>query len=170
MTRLRILDELDAWIPGRNHLKRLTQTAKHHLVDPALAARLVGATRGDLLAGKAGAVEIPRDGTYLGALFESMCVLSVRVFAQAAEAAVWHLRAEDGRHEVDVVVEREDGSIVALEVKLSATVGDSDVRHLAWLRQRIGEQLLDAAVLTTGERAYRRADGIAVIPLALLGP
>jgi hypothetical protein len=44
------------------------------------------------------------------------------------------------------------------------------VKHLAWLRERIGDQLLDAAVLTTGERAYRRADGIAVIPLALLGP
>jgi predicted AAA+ superfamily ATPase len=170
LTRLHILDELEAWIPGRNHLKRLTQRAKHHLTDPALAARLVGVTRGDLLAGRAGAVEIPRDGTYLGALFESMCALSVRVFAQAAEATVWHLRVEDGRHEIDLVVEREDGRVVALEAKLSGTVDDSDVTHLSWLRERIGDQLLDAAVLTTGDRAYRRADGIAVIPLALLGP
>ena len=54
--------------------------------------------------------------------------------------------------------------------RLCPRLDDSDVKHLAWLRERIGDQLLDAAVLTTGERAYRRADGIAVIPLALLGP
>jgi len=41
---------------------------------------------------------------------------------------------------------------------------------LLWLRDRIGDDLLDAAVITTGEDAYRRADGIAVIPAALLGP
>jgi len=83
---------------------------------------------------------------------------------------VSHRRVEDGRHEIDLIVEREDGRVVALEAKLSGTVDDSGVTHLSWLRDRIGDQLLDAAVLTTGDRAYRRADGIAVIPLALLGP
>lgn len=55
-------------------------------------------------------------------------------------------------------------------MKLSETVTDHDVRHLTWLHERLGDQLLDAAVLTTGKHAYRRADGICVIPLALLGP
>ncbi len=57
---------------------------------------------------------------------------------------------------------------MALEVKLS--IGDSAVEHLRWLREKIGGDLLDAAVVTTGTRAYRRKDGIAVIPAALLGP
>ena len=39
-----------------------------------------------------------------------------------------------------------------------------------WLREQLGDQVVDAAVLTTGEHAYRRRDGIAVIPLGLLGP
>ncbi|MEI6373623.1 MAG: DUF4143 domain-containing protein, partial [Actinomycetes bacterium] len=41
---------------------------------------------------------------------------------------------------------------------------------LLWLREQLGDQVVDAAVLTTGEHAYRRRDGIAVVPLGLLGP
>ena len=59
---------------------------------------------------------------------------------------------------------------MAFEVKLSATVGDEDVRHLRWLGQQLGDELVDAAVITTGPYAYRRRDGIAVIPAILLGP
>jgi hypothetical protein len=59
--------------------------------------------------------------------------------------------------------------VVALEVKLARTVGDDDVRHLHWLRGEIGDDLLDAAVITTGTHAYRRDDGIAVVPAVLLG-
>lgn len=169
LKRLRILDELDAWIPGHNHLKRLGQAPKHHLADPALAVQLLGLTREDLLTGQGGAVELPRDGTFLGALFESLAALSVRVFAQACEAKASHLRTTDGLHEVDMIVVR-GPRVLAFEVKLSATVLDEDVRHLLWLRDRIGPQLADAAVMSTGPEAYRRRDGIAVIPLALLGP
>ncbi|MGI8646911.1 MAG: hypothetical protein ACR2JX_01570 [Mycobacteriales bacterium] len=42
--------------------------------------------------------------------------------------------------------------------------------HLKWLRDRLGDDLLDAAVITTGKPAYRRRDSIAVIPAALIGP
>jgi uncharacterized protein len=170
LTTLRILDEVEAWIPGNGRLKRLTQAPKHHLLDPALAARLVGVSRAGLLAGKASTVAGAREGAFLGALFESLCTLSVRVFAQAAEATVSHLRVQDGRHEVDIIVERDDGRVLAIEVKLSGSVDTPDVTHLLWLRDSIGERLLDALVLTTGQRAYRRADGIAVVPLGLLGP
>jgi len=67
------------------------------------------------------------------------------------------------------VVERADHRVVALEVKRSASVGDRDVRHLLWLREHFGDDLLDAAIITTGAQAYRRADGIAVVLAALLG-
>jgi predicted AAA+ superfamily ATPase len=103
-------------------------------------------------------------------LFESLVTLSVRVYAQAAEATVHHLRTWDSRHEVDLIIQRADQRIVALEVKLSPSVSDDDVRHLTWLRGQLGDDLLDAAVITTGSEAYRRADGVAVIPLCLLGP
>ena len=96
--------------------------------------------------------------------------LSVRVYAQACEARVHHLRTQGGEREVDLIVERADGAIVALEVKLKSVIKDNDVRHLQWLRDQIGSRMLDAAVLSTGQQAYRRADGVGVIPAALLGP
>ncbi|MDZ7674623.1 MAG: DUF4143 domain-containing protein [Acidimicrobiales bacterium] len=121
-----------------------------------------------LLDGTTAGPPIPRDGTLLGALFESLMTLSVRTYAQANEAGVSHLRTRGGEHEVDLIVERGDGRIAALEVKLRRHVDDDDMRHLQWLNNTIGPDLLDAAVVTTGAEAYRRKDGIAVIPAALL--
>jgi len=170
LTRLWIIDPVPAWSPTRNHLARLTAAPKHHLADPALAARLLGVGVDGLLAGDDGGRRVPRDGTLLGALFESLVTLNVRVFAQAAEANVFHLRTKSNEREIDLIVGRSDQRVVAIEVKLSATVTDNDVRHLRWLADELGPDLLDAVVITTGTDAYRRADGIAVVPAALLGP
>ncbi len=104
----------------------------------------------------------------MGTLFEFLVTLSVRVYALACEARVFHLRTHGGEHEVDLIVERADGRIVAFEVKLSAAIGDRDVAHLRWLADRAGPGLLDAAVITTCAETYRRRDGTAVIPAALL--
>ncbi len=169
LTRLRVLDDIPAWIPSLNHLNRVGQAPKHHLADPALAARLLGLGSADLLRGE-GPDRVAADGTFLGALFESLAAMSVRVFASAARANVSHLRLQDGRHEVDLIVERDDHKYVAFEVKLSGTVDDRDTAHLRWLRREDGAHMLDAVVLTTGAHAYRRADGVAVVPLGLLGP
>lgn len=170
LTQLWLLDPVPAWIPGRNAFSRLAATPKHHLADPAFAARLLGAEVSSLLDDSVGGPPVPRDGVLLGSLFESLVTLSVRVYAQAAEATVHHLRTRNGDHEVDLIVRRADGRVVALEVKLSGSVEDRDTVHLRWLRDRLGPDLLDAAVITTGPEAYRRRDGVAVIPAALLGP
>ena len=170
LERLWLLDPVPAWAPTGSRLRRLSSRPKHQLADPALAARLLGVDAGALLDGAPVGPPIPRDGTLLGALFESLVVLNLRVYAQAAEASVGHLRTVAGEHEVDLVVARGDGRVVAIEVKLARTVGDGDVRDLRWLAERLGDDLLDAVVVTTGPEAYRRPDGIAVVPAALLGP
>jgi len=170
LTRIWILDEIPAWIPANNPLNELGQAPKHQLADPALAARLLGVDAATLLAGESPGPSIPRDGTLLGALFESLVALSVRIYSGYNEARIGHLRTARGRQEIDLIVERDDGRVVAIEVKLARTVEDRDVRHLAWLEGRVGDRLLDSVVVTTGPTAYRRRDGVAVIPLALLGP
>lgn len=170
LERLWILDPVPGWAPTRSHIRRLTLPPKHQLADPALAARLLGVDAGALLKGEAVGPSIPRDGTLLGALFESLVTLSFRVYAQGSEAGVFHLRTGSGEHEVDLIAQRGDGRVVAAEVKLTRTVDDEDVRQLRWLADRIGDELLDAAVITTGGEAYRRPDGIAVVPASLLGP
>lgn len=187
LERMWVLDEVPAWTGSRNHLLNLTQSPRHHLADPALAARILGVDSAALLrtpravpapsrtATPRMAITprpalAPRGGTLLGALFESLVTLSLRVYADSAGAKVHHLRTPRGDHEVDLVLTRDDGAVVAFEVKLAPTVDDADVTHLRWLRDRLGDELLDAVVVTTGPGAYRRPDGIAVVPAALLGP
>lgn len=169
LTRTYILEPLEAWVPAFSPLKRLTQAPKHHLVDPALAAHMVGVGREGLLGGSGRRVG-GDTGAWLGALFESLVTQSVRVYADANEATVHHLRTRATDHEVDLIVEGHDRSVVGIEVKLSGTVGDSDCRHLNWLEGQIGDRLVAKVVVTTGPVAYRRPDGVYVVPLALLGP
>lgn len=171
LTRIFILDAVPAWSPTFAPLKRLTRSPKHHLVDPALAARRVGVERSALLRGEGNRVSGPADtSTWLGALFESLVTQSVRVYAAANEAHVGHLRTRDTDHEIDLIVERADRKVVAIEVKLSDKVGSKDVRHLNWLHDQLGDRVLDRVLVNSGKTAYRRHDGVAVVPLALLGP
>lgn len=150
-------------------MTRLGQAPKHHLADPALAARLLGLGADALLGGKGEPLR-PQAGSMLGMLFESLVTLCVRVAAQAAEVDIAHLRTRNGDHEVDLVVVRADGGVVGIEVKLAAAVSDSDGKHLRWLRDQLGSRFVDGLIITTGPIAYRRRDGIAVVPLALFGP
>jgi predicted AAA+ superfamily ATPase len=170
LQRLWIVDPVPAWLPTRNQISRLSAPPKHQLADPALAARLLGVDARALLDAAPAGPPIQRDGTLLGALFESLVTLDVRVYAQSAEAAVKHFRTWSGEREIDLIVERPDGRVLAIEVKLARTTDDAALRHLVWLRDQISDDLLDAVVITTGEIAYRRADGIAVVPAALFGP
>lgn len=167
--RLWISDPVPAWSPARNDLSRLARSPKHQLVDPALSARLRGVGVGALLDGAPSGALGPRDGTLFGVLFEAMVTLDVRVYGQAAEARIGHFRTRNGDREVDLIVERADRRIVAIEVKLARTIVDDDVKHLKWLGDRMGTELLDSIVVSTGPYAYRRPDGIGVVPASLLG-
>ncbi len=167
LSQLWLLDPVGPWQP-RNAFTRFGTTPKHFLADPALSARLLGLDEQRLLSARGNQIG-PNDKTRLGSLFEALVALSLRTYAQAAEAAVSHLRTSRGDHEIDFIVHNGNGAIAAFEVKLDRTVDNNDVKHLLWLREHLGEELTDAAVVYTGQYAYRRPDGIAVIRLALLG-
>lgn len=169
LERLWIVDPVPPWLPSRNHLNRLAQPPKHHLADPALASRILGLDADALLGGAESGPRIPRAGTLLGHLFESLVTLGIRVHAQVSDARVKHFRLQGGRREVDLIIERSDQRVLAVEVKLSGSIERDDGKHLVWLREQIGDDLIDAVVISTGPQAYRRQDGIAVVPAALLG-
>lgn len=164
-----MVEPLPAWWSVSNPLSRLKRGPKHHLADPALAARLLDISAEDLLAGRSSGPALPREGLLLGALFESLVALNVRVYAQAAQARVSHLQTWNDSREVDLIVEK-GRRMVAIEVKLVATPGRDDTRQLRWLLDRVGADVSDAVLVTTGRHAYRDRDGIAVVPAALLGP
>ncbi|XVX20575.1 ATP-binding protein [Actinomycetota bacterium] len=161
LTQIWIVDPLPGWSPSRSPMTRLQQAPKHQLADPALAARLLGLT--------AATLGQPAGAHLAGPLFESLATLGVRVAAQRHEARVGHLRTRNGDHEIDLIVEGPEGQVLPIEVKLSPSVTDADVRHLLWLREQLPAEVVDTVILTTGREAYRRPDGVAVVPLALLG-
>lgn len=163
LAKIWVLDPVPPWRPILTPLPRLKVGVKHQLMDPALAARLLGATPETLLSGAPGASEL------LGQLFESLATLCVRAEALAVDAAVSHLRTRNGDREVDLIVENSQGQVVAFEVKLAQAVNDGDVSHLHWLKKRLGDRVRDIVALTTGAHSYRTPGGVLVLPLALLG-
>lgn len=148
---------------------RLATDNLGNLADPALAARLLGLDESALLRAEQGSVDLS-EGAILGAFFEHLAALSVHTYAEAADARVGHLRTRNNDYEVDLIVQHPDARVLGVEVKLADRVEDADVKHLHWLRKRIGTDLIDAIVIYAGEHAYRRRDGVAVVLLALLGP
>lgn len=160
LERIWILDPLQPWeLPGTGSSRQKSR-AVHHLCDPALAARLLKLTAADL--------ELPKNGEIAGRLFESLATLCVRSYAELQGWTVGHYRQRDGRREIDLIVQADAEHIAAFEVKASAHITDADCRHLLWFKEQIGTACRSLTILYTGDRAYRRPDGILVIPLALL--
>ncbi len=145
-----------------------------NIVTKALGTRLLHLDEARLLRGESGSTRLsPVKGatkSILGRLFENLVTSSVRTYADAARAGVFHLRTAKGDREIDLIIQRPDGKVLAIEVKLATTVDADDARHLRWLRDRLGDDLVEAVVVTTGSHTYRRSDGIGVVPAALLGP
>lgn len=160
LERIWVLDPLAPWsFPGAIAQRQKARSV-HHLCDPALAARLLKLAPDDLLK--------PKNGSITGLLFESLATLCVRSYAEVKRWHVGHYRQRDGRREIDLVVQADSHHVVGVEVKFAATVTDDDCKHLLWFREQLGEDCSAVVVLYTGEYAYRRADGVYVIPLALL--
>lgn len=160
LRRMMIVDEVPAWDPSVRSAARLTVTEKRLLADPSLAAALLGSSSQRLLS----------DLRTLGFLFEALVAHDLRVYAEAAGASLYHYRERDGRLEVDLVVEGADGNWAAFEVKLGDDAVGSAAVSLLRLADRVARPPSALVVVTTGAYAYRRDDGVSVIPLGCLGP
>jgi predicted AAA+ superfamily ATPase len=81
---------------------------------------------------------------------------------------IYHLRDQDGRHEVDLLVEYGGGNVLGIEVKATAAPKTEDARHLMWLRDQLGDRFLGGLVLNTGPRPFPLSDRIVAAPIACL--
>jgi hypothetical protein len=162
LRRMWIIDDVEAWNVSLRSKARLGKTEKRHLVDPSLAASLMGCGPKRLLG----------DLSTLGFLFESLVTRDVRVYANANRASVYHYREHEGHLEVDLIVERlEDGSWIGIEVKLGSNQIDEAAASLLKVSEtRLGKPASALLVVTATDYAYRRQDGVYVVPLGLLGP
>jgi hypothetical protein len=149
---------LPAW--GTTLGSRIAAAPKIHVIDSGLAARLLRLTESKLAAASASAM------SELGHLLETFAVGEVSKQLDWLDDPVvrGHFRTHDG-DEVDLVVERMDGSVVAVEVKAGSRPPPATVDGLRALRRKLGSQFLGGVVLYTGSRAYTLDDRIYVLPL-----
>ncbi len=163
LTRLMVVEDQPPWAPHLRSRSRLRVTPKRHFVDPSLAVAALSATPEHLL----------HDFEWFGFLFESMVVRDLRVYAQAAEARVFHYRDNTGL-EVDAVVDAGPGRWAAFEIKLGTGRIDDGARTLLKFADRVdtercGEPATLGVIVGSGY-AYTRPDGVGVIPVGALGP
>ena len=163
LERIMIVENQPSWPTHLRSRSMLRTKPIRHLADPSLAVAAVRATPTRLL----------RDLAFLGLLFESMVVRDLRVYAQAADAEVFHYR-EKGGLEVDAIVQAVDGRWAAFEVKLGERGADAGARNLLRLagrvdRERMGEPAALGVIVGSGY-GYTREDGVSVIPIGALGP
>ncbi|HWY18202.1 MAG TPA: ATP-binding protein [Solirubrobacteraceae bacterium] len=149
---------LPAW--GTTVRARATSAPKIHMVDAGLAARLLGLTAKKLARRDAPSL------SQFGHLLETFTVGElVRQASWLGEIAAYgHWRTYDG-DEIDLVLERDDGGILAFEVKAAGQVAGRDMRHLRKLRDALGDHFLTGVALYTGTRAYNFEDRLHVIPI-----
>jgi predicted AAA+ superfamily ATPase len=162
LRRMWIIDDVEAWNVSLRSKARLGKTEKRHLVDPSLAASLMGC----------GPKRLLEDLSTLGFLFKSLVTRDVRVYATANRASVYHYREHEGHLEVDLIVERlDDGNWIGIEVKLRSNQIDEAAASLLKVSEtRLGLPASALLVVTATDYAYRRHDGVYVVPLGMLGP
>src|SRR5690606_3616005 len=100
--------------------------------------------------------------TLVAAQFRAECAMSV------IGADMFHLRDQNGRHEVDLLIEARDGRVIGIEIKATAAPTSRDARHLEWLEERVGDRLAAAVVIHTGPRLFQLSERVLAVPVASL--
>lgn len=152
-----LIHRLPPW--SGNLFARAIKSPKAYVADTGMLLDLLDAD----------AERLVNDDRIAGIAYETFAAMEVVKQASWSERPlrVFHYRDRDQR-EVDLVIERRDGTIAAVEIKASATVGAREARGLRYLRDRIGARFVAGAVLYTGENTIPLGDRIAAVPLAAL--
>lgn len=163
LERLMIIEDQPAWSAHLRSRAILRTTPKRHFVDPSLAVAALSASANRLL----------KDPELMGLLFESLVIRDLRIFSQPLDGELFHYRDNNGV-EVDAIVQLADGRWGAFEIKLGLGSIDEAAAKLIKFEKLVDQKQSGApqvlgVIVGTGY-GYRRADGVAVIPIGALGP
>lgn len=168
LQRIYVVEDLTAWSPAIRSATAIRTGAKRELVDPSIAVAVLGLTPAVL----------EQDMKTLGFLFENLCVRDLRVYAQGLGGSLSHYHDRLGL-EVDIVLLLDDGRFALVECKLGSRDIEEGAQHLKKVRDLIREHKSDSPqnplrdpdlllVLTGGNMAYSRPDGVKVVPIGCL--
>ncbi|MEN6588929.1 MAG: DUF4143 domain-containing protein [Proteiniphilum sp.] len=161
LRRIFVVEDVPAWSPSLRSKTTIRTSDKKQLVDPSIATAIMRVDADRLL----------HDPESFGFLFESLCTRDMRIYAQVNDGEIFHYRDKDNL-EIDLIISLHDGRWAPVEVKLGEHRIDEASESLMKLRNkvdtsRIGEPSF-MMVLTGGRYAYKRPDGVLVVPLGCL--
>jgi len=163
LRKIFVVEDMPAWNPNLRSKTAIRSSDTRYYVDPSIAAAALGIGPQDLIA----------DLNTFGFLFETMCVRDLRVFAEALNGGVYHYRDKDGL-ECDAVIHLRNGAYGLIEIKLGGDrLIEEGAASLKTLATKIDTQKMKAPAFLmvlngTGNYAYRREDGVYVVPIGCL--
>jgi predicted AAA+ superfamily ATPase len=161
LKRIFVVENSPAWQPSLRSKTAIRSSEKRNFVDPSIGIAALHASPDFLL----------NDFETFGFYFESLCTRDIRVYTQALGGDVYHYRDKNGL-EADMVIRLHNGQWAAIEVKMGSRQVDEAAEHLIALRERIDTSKVGEPaflmVLTGGEYAYKRKDGVLNVPIGCL--
>ena len=165
LRKIFVIEDMPAWNPNLRSKTAIRSSDTRYYIDPSIAAAALGIGPNDLV----------NDLKTFGFLFETLCVRDLRVFADALGGSVYHYRDRDGQ-ECDAVVHLRNGRFDLIAIKLGGDkLIEEGAKSLKAMEAKIDTDKMNAPlflmVLTgIGDFAYRRPDGVYVVPIGCLKP
>lgn len=163
LQKIFVIEEMEAWNPNLRSKTAIRTSNTRYFVDPSIAVAALGLGPQDLIG----------DLNTFGLFFETMCIRDLRVFADALNGKVYHFRDKTGL-ECDAVVHLRNGSYGLIEVKLGGDkLIEEGAENLKTLKNKIDITKMKApsflmVLIGVGDYAYKRQDGVYVVPIGCL--
>lgn len=161
LQKIFVIEDLKAWSPKLRSKTMISTSPTRHFVDPAIAAYFLDAKPLDLV----------NDLETMGLLFESLVIRDLRIYAESLGGKVYHYRDYNGQ-EADAILHFNNGKWAAIEVKLGNRAVEDGAENLKRFVDQVDQKSMNKpsflAVITGTGYAYRREDGIYVIPIGCL--
>ena len=163
LKKIFVIEDMPAWNPNLRSKPAIRTSDTRYYVDPSIAAAALGIGPQDLIG----------DLNTFGFLFETLCIRDLRVFADALNGQVYHFRDKDGL-ECDAVIHLRNGNYGLVEIKLGGERAiEAGAASLQALNNKIDTEKMKSpaflmVLIGTGDFAYRRTDGVYVVPIGCL--
>lgn len=164
LTRLFIIDNQQAYDINYRSSTRVAKSPKRHFIDPSLVVAALEMSPSMLL----------KDLNLFGFIFESLVIRDLKIYAEANRGSVYHFRHHDTGDEIDAVIELDDGTWGAFEIKLGHNQVDKASENLLKIKMNFDQMNHEKSptvlcvICGLGEYAYKRPDGVFVVPIGCL--
>ncbi|MBO4372192.1 MAG: ATP-binding protein [Bacteroidales bacterium] len=161
LRRLFVIEDVKAWLPSLRSKTAIRTSDKRHFTDPSIAAAVLGLNPKSII----------EDFNLFGFLFEDLCVRDLRAYTQELQGDIFHYRDQSGM-EADIVIRLHDGRWALVEVKTGSREIEDASKNLLKLSETIDTDKIGKPsflmVLTGGQFAYQRKDGVLIVPIGCL--